>query len=132
MKCKIDSPRPRRLPALLMGLVAFAGAVAADTGEEEITVVAPRLVQKEVVGTSPSGAVTTELISLTRRVSYADLDLADADKVAELEQRIRDTAKEACDQLAKLYPMAQTTPRRCVDEAVGEAMAQVRRLVPAP
>jgi len=76
-----------------------------ENGLEEITVTAPRLVTKQVVGRTPAGS-EVELIALQRRVSYADLDLALHANVAQLEAGVNDVAKEACDDLAKMYPLS--------------------------
>jgi len=95
--------------------------------EELIVVEAPRVVR---VGRSPSGA-PVELISLTRRVSYADLDLKLHADVRELERRINATAEEACMQLAELYPLSDTDMPTCVRQAVAGAMAQAEEAIAA-
>ncbi len=88
-----------------------------------ITVTAPRLVRQEV-GRTSSGA-PVEMISLTRRVDYKDLDLKQHASVVELETRVREVAKEACDQLARVYPLSDPQTPDCVKTAVDKAMAQV-------
>jgi UrcA family protein len=104
-------------------LLAAGGAIAQQKGdtEEEVTVVAPRLVTRKTVRL-PANAWIEE-ISLSRRVSYADLDLTLHTDVMELEKRIDDTAKEACGQLAELFPGDPAT-QDCVRDAVASARAQ--------
>ncbi len=100
-----------------------------DTSIEEITIQAPRLVQhKAVRGIGPTN---TELVSLTRRVTYGDLDLALHSDVMELEKRISDTAKEACEQLAKMYPFSAPNTPDCVKEAMASAKAQTDEVIAA-
>jgi UrcA family protein len=59
-------------------------------------------------------------------VSYADLDLAVHTDVTQLETRINDTAKEACDDLAKMYPLSDTKTPDCVRQAIAGAKPQIR------
>jgi UrcA family protein len=112
-------------------VVAGAPAVAQRVGDPifTITVTAPRLVRQEV-GRTNSGA-PVEMISLTRRVDYKDLDLKQHASVAELETRVNEVAKEACDQLARVYPLSDPQTPDCVKAAVDKAMAQVRDAVAA-
>jgi UrcA family protein len=95
----------------------------------QITVIAPRLVRQEV-GRTNSGA-SVEMISLTRRVDYKDLDLKRQVSVAELETRVKEVAEEACAQLARVYPLSDPQTPDCVKDAVEKAMAQVKAAVAA-
>jgi UrcA family protein len=113
-------------------LTANVPAVAQQA--EQITVVAPREVHHEIVGRTYSG-LPVELVSLTRQVSYAGLDLKKQADVAELEKRIHETAKEACKQLDTLYPDLGN-PRvpahqDCVKTAVDAAMVQAKAAIAA-
>jgi UrcA family protein len=94
----------------------------------EIEVIAPRLVRQEVERT-PTGK--TELISLTRRVSYDDLDLKRDGDLAQLDERIEDSAKQACERLAAMYPLSDPETPDCIDRAVASAKAQLREAVAA-
>jgi UrcA family protein len=94
--------------------------------QEEITIVAPHLVQRKVVGRTAIGA-PVEVISLPRPVSYADLDLTKPADADELRKRISETAKAACKQLDNMYPegnLFQAVPsdQNCVKTATREAM----------
>lgn len=119
--------------ALAGGFAFFSGAATAQQqgsqarAQEEVIVEAPRLVRKEVGRGDLGGKV--ELISLTRRVSYADLNLAMHADVMKLEQRINDTAKEACGQLAQMYPLADPKTPNCVRQAVDGAMKQAQKVI---
>ena len=70
---------------------------------EEVIVTASPYVRRRIVSTDSSG-VLTETLSLKRYVSYSDLDLSKYNHVTELKSRIEVNAKEACEQLADLYP----------------------------
>ncbi len=98
--------------------------------EEMIVIEAPRVVRQQV-GRSPTTGAPVELISLSRRVSYADLDLQMHADVMELERRINDTAEEACMQLAELYPLGDTDMPTCVRQAVAGAMEQAEEAIAA-
>src|ERR1700693_5882254 len=102
---------------------------------EEITVTAPHLVQRQVVGRSMIGA-PIEVISLSRKVSYADLDLTTPEGWAELRKRVSDTAKAACKQLDMMYPdsdLFQATPsdQNCVKTATKDAMDLTEQIIAA-
>jgi UrcA family protein len=114
--------------------IATGNAILAQQIEEnsleEITVTAPRLVTKQVVGRTAAGS-NVELITLQRRVSYADLDLALHANVAQLETRVNDIAKEACEDLAKMYPLSDPKTPDCVRAAVATAKPQLDAAVAA-
>jgi len=121
----------------LMTAVAFAmtggSAIAQQAQTPEVKIEAGRSVQR--VGTSTIGA-PIELVQLTRRVSYADLDLTTHRGKLDLERRINDTAKAACQQLDTLYPVGTTEGpgeqgRSCVKDAVHGAMVQAQASIAA-
>jgi UrcA family protein len=98
---------------------------------EEITVVAPYHVEHKVVGRSSSTGAPIETISLSRPVSYSDLDLSKPIDVTVLENRVKQVAKESCKELEKIYPDLMYTPspsnQNCLKSATEEAMDQVRK-----
>jgi UrcA family protein len=106
------------------------GQQTEEIGLEEIIVTAPRLVTTQVVGRTSAGS-KIELITLQRRVSYADLDLAQHANVAQLETRVNELAKEACDDLAKMYPLSDPKTPDCVRAAVAGAKAQLDAVIAA-
>jgi UrcA family protein len=110
------------------GLAAVAQPSRAGDPIFELTVVAPRLVREEV-GRQPATASDVELVSLTRRVSYSDLDLALHAHVLELERRIEATAREACEQLARLFPRSDPKTPDCLAEAVAGARVQAEQAI---
>lgn len=127
----LATPRAK-LALFAVGMLAgsaFAVHPVRAVQDDEITVMAPRSIHREVVGRSAIGAPIEE-ISLTRRVSYAGLDLRRPSDMNELQRRIKMTANEACDQLNKLYPL-DTVPsdRDCKTDAYNSGMEQVHILV---
>ena len=126
--------------ALLCGFVttsspAVAQAVSASSeANEEVTIRAPYVVRREPaprVG-APSGFRNPELISLSRVVSYADLDLSRASGIAELQTRVRNTARDVCQELNTRYPRtggqyvyANTD---CVKKATDDGMEAIEQV----
>lgn len=131
MKCSTLSVSAL-LVSLLAGLTVSGPAVAQKASQtlEEITVVAPRTVTRKTVGRASDGA-KIELISLTRRVDYSDLDLAAHADVMTLQKRIDDIARQSCDDLAQMYPLSDDRTPECVRQAVASAKAQVDQAVAA-
>jgi UrcA family protein len=99
-----------------------------------ITIVAPHVVHRKVVGRSSIGA-PIEVMSVSRSVSYADLDLTKTADAAELKKRISDAAKDACNYLFSrergltLPPV--TSSRSCMKEATSEAMMLANEVIAA-
>jgi len=117
--------------AFSLGTTARAQQQAAPI-MEEVVVVAPRLYRREQVGRAASGA-PIERISVTRRVSYADLDLKLHADVMELEKRVRDMAKEACEQTDTLFRLENLEPStaECIRRTEDAAMLQVHEAIAA-
>jgi UrcA family protein len=117
-----------RGPVVFAGLALLGGIAAADQ-PAEITISASGLT-KTVVGRTANGAPIEE-VTLTRRVSYGDLDLAKTAGAAELQRRVDQTAKDACKELDNRYPFEDRQLTDCTKSAVDKAMAQVRAAVAA-
>jgi UrcA family protein len=94
-----------------------------------ITIEASHQVQKKQVGKTYTG-ISIEQVSLSRHISYRDLNLNTPAGTARLEKRIKATAQEACDQLKSLYPLDiwDTDNRQCISGAVERAMQQAKNL----
>lgn len=106
---------------LLFGLCLATSAFATNK-LPSITVQA--VASKAVVGRSTIGA-PIEQATLTRRVSYADLDLTTYTGVMTLKRRVREAAREACRKLDDLYPFEERQAATCVINAVADASQQV-------
>lgn len=114
----------------LVGGMLMASLPVVAQPLEEITVVAPYRAEHKVVGRSSSTGAPVELISLTRHVSYADLDLTKAIDVTVLENRVKAIAKDSCKELEKMYPElthpAVPSDQNCVKTATDDGMKQVK------
>lgn len=106
-----------------------------DMAQEDMAVGAPYAVKRELQPNptaSSTSSADVELISLSRGVTYSDLDLSQPTDVATLEARVRLAAREACDELDRRYPKEIFEPvpyyQDCVRTAVAHAMAAVREL----
>lgn len=126
---------------LCAGLVAAIGVVgmtgapaiaqqAAEEAIEEIVVYAP--VERRQRKWSKGGWV--EVIELSRRVTFTDLDLSKYADVTELETRIETTAKGACEQLVEMFPLDKSDKddvRRCTQKAIKGAEEQLQAAIAA-
>ncbi len=113
--------------SLMIAGLALAGAVMAVEQPTEITITATGET-KVVVGRSAYGTPIEE-VTLTRRVSYADLDLSKTAGAAELEKRVNQTAKDACKELDARYPFEPKAADECMRSATKKAMDQVHAVV---
>lgn len=114
------------VPAILAaGLCLTAPAFADDL--PTITIGAG-VMTKANIGTSSSG-IPLEEVTITHRVSYADLHLASHAGAAELKKRVAETARAACRQLDQLYPLEAKNARECTRTAIAKASAQVENAI---
>lgn len=85
---------------------------------------------EEIEVTAPRARVRGELgaplrdVSMSREVSFADLDLTTNDGARTLESRIRSTARNLCRQLDIMHPVKADNSPPCYQTAVNDAMAQ--------
>ena len=117
------------LRGIVLGPAAVAiGGTSAYAGTlETVTVTGSRAVSEKTVGKSTVGADIRE-VALSYTVNVADLDLASSAGMAELEKRVKATAKAACKELERLEFGNPTSPddATCVKRAVDQAMGTVR------
>ena len=123
--------------AFLGGLVIltnYAMAQDASSVSEQVIVVAPYIThetQTTMGGAGNKGVY--DVHTLTKNVSYADLDLSKSVDASEFLQRINDTAKESCDQLKAQFrdpPHAPvTTDRECEESASNQAIEVANLLI---
>lgn len=92
---------------------------------------APALAQSTVGELTVTGAWYEEgrPVTLSRVVSYADLDLRYQHDQDVLRQRVNATARDICDQLGEDRPNHTNLGRSCQDRAISDAMNQVRDAV---
>lgn len=120
-----------RLPfpvfALLAASLCLSAAALADNTMETITITAG-VMTKTVMERSAIG-VPTELVTVSHRVSYADLNLATHSGAMALKRRVETAARMACEQLDKLYPNEEPELSHCIHLAVRKASGQVDRAI---
>lgn len=115
-------------PALLVaGICIGTAALAADLPTINIEA---SVVNKKIIGMSSSG-VPTEEVTVTRRVSYSDLDLKTYSGAQALKQRVKEAASLACKQIDELYPLEKSDAPNCIKQSVALADRQVEEVVAA-
>ena len=102
---------------------------------QEVIIRAPDVVRRPLPRSGPGappGLTNPEIISLTRAVSYSDLDLAKASDVQELQRRIGNTARDVCQELTRRYPRQNAeyvySATDCVRKATDDGLEVVRQL----
>ncbi|HXC54836.1 MAG TPA: UrcA family protein [Rhizomicrobium sp.] len=127
-----SSLTPIRLALLASALgmvLAAPSALAQDVGRygdttynnnstsESVTVTAPNITRERDLPGLP-GKMT-----LSQEVSYHDLDLTTRDGDRALRERVRDTARDVCNQLREQYPLhEQPLATKCYEGALKDAM----------
>jgi UrcA family protein len=125
-----------RATLLMVAAIAFTAAngtaMAQQKGATPGVKIQTGQVRRTVVGRSTIGA-PIEILELSRRVNYTDLDLTRTSGAVELERRVRDTAAAACEELDRQDPLAMsdTDEFSCVREATNDAMKQAKAVIAA-
>jgi UrcA family protein len=119
--------------ALVAAALAMASgaAVAQQTPSSmEIVVEAPRVERTAERGSS---GAPIDIISVTHRVSYKDIDISTSSGAKVLETRIDTAAKAACKEIDTLYPLRTPAPNSppCEKTAFDRAMVQARAAIAA-
>jgi len=104
-------------------------------GPEQVIVEAPSpyIVQREPISGAPPTPKREERLSVSRPVGYADLNPSNTADAAELERRIKETAKDVCRKATRQYPPYYIHPRderKCVKTATDDAMMRARQSIP--
>lgn len=116
-------------PALVAAGLCLGSVALADSPLPTINIEAS-VVSKKAIAMSSSG-VPTEEVTVTRRVSYSDLDLKTYAGAMALKRRVEDAAQVACKQIDELYPLEQSQAPSCVRQSVAAADEQVKAAVSA-
>src|SRR5262245_8682955 len=85
---------------------ATRAAPFSTQANEEIILRPPDVVRHRLPSSglrAPPGLMYPEIISLTRAVSYADLDLSRPGDVREMQRRVGNTARDICQELAQRF-----------------------------
>lgn len=106
----------------------------AAAAHERITVYAPFVVTHKITNPmmSKTSATGIEVVTVSRSVSYADLNLSQSPDQITLENRVHQAAEEACKEIDRRYPKTTYAPipanQDCVGTAVNQAMVIVKDL----
>jgi UrcA family protein len=122
----------RAIPATVaLAFALSSGAVLAQNSGSQVVQIrgTPVLVTTD---RDPRTGIENQKLQLSRNISYADLNLASPAGKEELKARVRDAANTICERLGQADPdptaSAQQQDRtNCVNNAVDDAMTQVRR-----
>jgi UrcA family protein len=102
---------------------------------EELIIRAPDVVRRPLPRNGPGtppGLTNPEIISLTRAVSYEDLDLSRASDVQEMQRRIGNTARDICQELTRRYPRQNAeyvySANDCVKKATDDGLETLKQL----
>ncbi|MDB6010094.1 MAG: hypothetical protein JWL65_2344 [Gammaproteobacteria bacterium] len=116
---------------LTLALAAVSGAaIAQEKAQNSQITIQGKPVQVTTVGRSDGIPIVQ--YSFERAVSYANLDLSTSSGATELKNRVRETAREACDELSAADPLdAPDDDGTCVSEATAGAMKQVTAAIAA-
>src|SRR5471030_496406 len=108
--------------ALLVGTTSLAQPMT------QVIVEAPHI--EKSIQNGPPGQ-RKQILSIVYKVDYSDLNLATHSGAVELQNRIKNSATQACQQLAKLFPDTAEGDTPCVQGAVKSAMVQANKFIAA-
>jgi UrcA family protein len=104
---------------LLVSGAAFAQKPPPFIELDSVTVTSPKTIERNRDG------VISQVVSMSVRVPYFDLDMRTAQGVAELNKRVGQAADYVCETLAFRYPTGDPEPFYCAKQAVGDAKPQL-------
>ncbi len=109
-------------------------AAASPPPASELTVVAPRVVRHAATGAGTFQGSPIEVLSASRAVNFADLDLKTSAGVDEFKRRIMYGALAACDQIEADYPSNIYVPvstTSCPDTTARAALVVADQIIAA-
>ena len=129
-------------PCALYGALFISGcgvscvdAVSAQArpSQEEVTVESPYTIRQQVLKPAMFGQMPETQVSVDEDVSYSDLDLSKATDLDTLKGRIRQAARDSCNELDRKFPRTIYIPvndRNCVKDAANQALARLDEIRP--
>ena len=122
-------------PLIASGIFLFAIAstplAAQQSAEpnEEVTVFAPYVIKKV------NGPKNAQIITVSRKVNYHDLDLSKPADISTLEQRVKRSAEDVCNELDRHYTSGDWTrikeERFCARDVYASGLAEIKMLAAA-
>ena len=119
-----------RVAAGASAAIFMVSGTAAAQNAKEIKIQAERVINEKVTAHITGGGKIIEL-TLSYPVSFADLDITSLTGAAELEKRVKDAARAACEEIGYKYPGATPSDAVCAQKAAAKAMGEVRKMVAA-
>ena len=119
-----------RVAAGASAAVLMVSGIAAAQNAKEVKIQAERAINEKVTAHITGGGKIIEL-TLSYPVSFADLDITSVTGAAELEKRVKDAARAACEEIGSKYPGATPSDAVCAQKAAAKAMGEVRKMVAA-
>lgn len=114
--------------ALVASAFAIVGVAAVAQELKEIVIETPRVERAKEHSTV---GAPIDIISVTHRVTYKDIDVSTRLGAQVLETRVKDSAKAACKEIETLYPFVPAGSSSCEKSAVDKAMLQVHQAIAA-
>ena len=119
-----------RVAAGACAAVLMLSGIASEQNAKEVNIQAQRVINEKVIAHITGGGKIIEL-TLSYPVNFADLDITSTSGARELEKRVKDAARAACEEIGSKYPNATPSDAVCAQKAAAKAMGEVRRLVVA-
>ncbi len=121
--------------AAFLLMTAASPVYAQPAPSENITVFAPYIVKKVQTAPAVGGRQAVSTVSVSRNISYHDIDLSSDVGDLTLRGRVHQAAQDACRELELRFPKNVYIPvsedKDCAKNAEAAAMIQVRAVVAA-
>jgi UrcA family protein len=111
---------------------ALVAGVALGQGVPEVKVEATRVIASGIIAKTvghTSSGVPIRDITLSYGVSAEGLDLSTHTGALAFEQRVKDAAEQACQDIGRQYPNATPSDAACAKAAADHAMVRVHELI---
>ena len=108
----------------------MVSVTASAQNAKEVKIEAERVINEKVIAHITGGGKIIEL-TLSYPVNFADLDITSARGAAELDKRVKDAARAACEEIGFKYPNATPSDAVCAQKAAAKAMIELRKMVAA-
>jgi len=99
--------------------------------QEQVTVESPYTIRQQVLNRPMFREMQQTRISVDQQVSFADLDFKRPGDITTMRERIRDAARDSCQELDRRFPRSIFVPvnelnrLNCVRQATSQAFAQL-------
>ena len=109
--------------------IAVIGAVAMAQSSTQLPEVKVAAEKPVVTQERTATGQRVDVVQLSRVVGYADINIATASGAAVLRQRVSDSAKTVCEEIARLYPLPPSGKELCFEKAMKAATPQLQAAI---